>query len=96
MNFTKEEMFHPIFELSGGQRAKLYFSKMILDQAKVLILDEPTRNLSPLSNPEIRKALKEYRGVILAVSHDRKFIEEVFDRVLRLTSDGLEEVVFDL
>lgn len=92
MNFTKEEMFRPISELSGGQRAKLYFSKMILDGAKVLILDEPTRNLSPLSNPEVRKALKEYKGVILAVSHDRRFIFEVFDKVLLLTKEGLEEV----
>ena len=59
-----------------------------------MILDEPTRNLSPLSNPEIRKSLKAYRGVILAVSHDRKFILEVFDRVLRLTEEGLEEMDF--
>ena len=89
MNFTSEEMFHPTKELSGGQRAKLYFSKMILDQAQVLILDEPTRNLSPLSGPEIRAALKGFGGSIIAVSHDRRFISEVFDQVFRLGKDGL-------
>jgi len=42
-------------------------------------LDEPTRNLSPISNPVIRKILKEYPGSIISVSHDRKYIEEVCD-----------------
>lgn len=92
MNFTAEEMYHPILDLSGGQRAKLYFSKMILENAEVLVLDEPTRNLSPLSGPEIRSALKDFGGAIIAVSHDRKFIAEVFDRVLHLDQEGLREI----
>ncbi len=92
MNFTAEEMHHPIIDLSGGQRAKLYFSKMILEEAEVLVLDEPTRNLSPLSGPEIRTALKHFGGCIIAVSHDRKFIREVFDRTLLLDETGLREI----
>ena len=92
MNFTAEEMHHPLCELSGGQRGKLYFSKMILEQAEVLVLDEPTRNLSPLSGPGIRAALRAFGGCIIAVSHDRKFITEVFDRVLVLDQAGLRQV----
>lgn len=92
MKFTQEEMFHPVSDLSGGQRAKLYFSKLILDQAEVLVLDEPTRNISPLSGPEIRGALKSFSGCIIAVSHDRKFIREVFDEVLLLDQRGLRVV----
>lgn len=95
MNFTKEEMFRPVGDLSGGQRAKLYFSKMILDQAEVLVLDEPTRNLSPLSGPEIREALEKFTGCIIAVSHDRKFIREVFDQVFLLDQEGLDMVDLD-
>ncbi|NLM42304.1 MAG: ABC-F family ATP-binding cassette domain-containing protein [Firmicutes bacterium] len=94
MNFTAQEMDHALAELSGGQRAKLYFSKMILDRAEILVLDEPTRNLSPLSGPEIRTALKAFGGCIIAVSHDRKFIGEVFDQVLLLDEEGLHPVVF--
>ena len=91
LKFTAEEMLRPIATLSGGQRAKLFFAGMILDRAEILLLDEPTRNLSPLSGPEIRAALKAYSGAILAVSHDRRFIEEVPDRVLRLSPEGLTD-----
>ena len=49
MKYTPEEQGHSIAELSGGQKAKLFFLKMILDGANVLVLDEPTRNFSPLS-----------------------------------------------
>ena len=56
---------------------------------EVLILDEPTRNLSPLSKPEIIEALKNYKGAIIAVSHDREFIDQVFDKVYNLDFKGL-------
>lgn len=89
MRYTREEMFHAIEEMSGGQKAKLLFMKMILEESDVLILDEPTRNFSPLSGTEIRKALKSYGGAIVSISHDRKYIEEVCDSVYRLTEWGL-------
>ena len=56
---------------------------MNLDRCDVLLLDEPTRNFSPLSGPVIRRALREYGGTIISVSHDRKFIEEVCDRTFQ-------------
>lgn len=92
MKYTPEEMSHPLRELSGGQKAKVLLLKMSFSGADVLILDEPTRNFSPLSNPVIRSVLKSYRGVILSISHDRKFISEVCDSVYRLTETGLRKV----
>lgn len=89
LNFKREEMFRNIADLSGGQKAKLFFAKMNLDKAEVLILDEPTRNLSPLSKPKIIEALKNYKGAIIAVSHDREFIDQVFDKVYNLNFKGL-------
>lgn len=89
LNFKREEMFRNIADLSGGQKAKLFFAKMNLDKAEVLILDEPTRNLSPLSKTEIIEALKNYKGVIIADSHDREFIDQVFDKVYNLNFKGL-------
>lgn len=84
MRYTPDEMNHAISELSGGQKAKLYFIAMNLDGCNVLVLDEPTRNFSPLSGPVIRNALIEYGGTIISVSHDRKYIDEVCDRIIEL------------
>ncbi|MDR3278113.1 MAG: ATP-binding cassette domain-containing protein [Oscillospiraceae bacterium] len=89
VKYTADEMAHEIAALSGGQKAKLMFLKMILDGCNVLVLDEPTRNFSPMSNPVIRGLLREYQGAILSVSHDRRYIAEVCDTVYELTEAGL-------
>ncbi len=91
MKYTADEMFHPIAELSGGQKAKLLLLKMSLTEADVLILDEPTRNFSPLSAPEVRGILRQFPGAVISVSHDRKYLAEVCDKVYRLTKEGLAE-----
>ncbi len=89
VKYTADEMEHAISEMSGGQKAKLLFLKMILDGCNVLVLDEPTRNFSPLSNPVIRDVLKSYAGAVISVSHDRKYIAEVCNKVYTLTENGL-------
>ena len=89
MKYTTDEMEHPIGMLSGGQRAKLLLLKAILEEANVLLLDEPTRNFSPLSAPAVRSLLGDFPGAVIAVSHDRRLIEEVMTGVYRLTPDGL-------
>ena len=89
MKFTREEMISDIKDLSNGTKAKLFLVKLVLDKCDVLILDEPTRNVSPLSNPVIRNVLNEYKGTIISVSHDRKYINEVVNALYILTPDGL-------
>lgn len=89
MKFTKEEMEGTIGALSNGEKAKLILAHLVLEKYNVLILDEPTRNVSPLSNPVIRKGLKEFQGVIISVSHDRKFLEEVIEETYLFTENGL-------
>ena len=92
MKYKAEEMEHPAAGLSGGQRAKLLFLAMVLNGANVLVLDEPTRNFSPLSAPVIRQVLADFPGCILSVSHDRLYLSQVCDRVLELTPEGLRPV----
>jgi ATPase subunit of ABC transporter with duplicated ATPase domains len=92
MKYTTDEMTHAAAELSGGQKAKLMFLKMILGGCQVLLLDEPTRNFSPLSNPVIRDVLKAYKGTIISISHDRKYIGEVCSTVYELTEKGLSVI----
>ena len=89
LKYTADEMDHPIRELSGGQKAKVLLLKLSLSGANVLILDEPTRNFSPLSGPVIRRMLKEFPGAIISISHDRKYLAEVCETIYRLTPQGL-------
>lgn len=92
MKLTREEMTGHIRDLSNGTKAKLFLTRFVLEQCHVLILDEPTRNVSPLSNPVIRKVLKDFNGTIVSVSHDRKYIDEVIDELYVLTNNGLRKV----
>lgn len=88
LKFVDYEMNNNISELSGGQKAKIFLVKLVLSQNDVLLLDEPTRNLSPLSTPVIKEMLKKYRGCIISISHDRSFINFVADRVIELKKTG--------
>jgi len=90
IKLTWEEMNDVISSLSLGQKAKVILLKIMLRGDNVLILDEPTRNMSALSNPVIRKVLKNFEGAIISVSHDRKYLEEVCDKRYNLTPEGLE------
>ena len=90
LKYTADEMERPIRELSGGQKAKVFLLKMSLSGANVLILDEPTRNFSPLSGPVIRKMLREFPGAVISISHDRKYINEVCDKIYELNHKGLQ------
>ena len=92
MKFTKEETIGKIKNLSNGTKAKLYLTKLVIEKYNVLILDEPTRNISPLSNPVIRKVLNEFKGTIISVSHDRKYINEVINELYELTENGLKRI----
>lgn len=92
MKFTSEEMTGKISNLSNGTKAKLFLMKLVLDKCNVLILDEPTRNVSPLSNPIIRKVLREFKGTIISISHDRKYLAEVVDELYTLTPTGFNKV----
>ncbi len=89
MRFTADEMHHPVSALSGGQQAKLFLLKIDLAGQNVLLLDEPTRNFSPLSQPELRELFQGFEGAILTISHDRQFLKDVCDQVYELTPNGL-------
>ncbi|HFH9839102.1 TPA: ATP-binding cassette domain-containing protein [Streptococcus suis] len=89
LQFTRQEVHHAIQHLSGGQKAKLLLLKMVLDQANFLLLDEPTRNFSPTSQPRIRQLFADYPGGLICVSHDRHFLNTVCHKIYKLTTKGL-------
>ena len=92
LNFSYPEMHHQIRSLSGGQQGKLLLLDLVLRKPNFLLLDEPTRNFSPTSQPEIRKLFATYPGGLITVSHDRRFLKEVCSTIYRLTDHGLEIV----
>ena len=66
--------------------------QLVLNKNDVLVLDEPTRNLSPLSNPVIRNILKAFKGCIISVSHDRKYIFDVSTSVYELNCNCIRKI----
>jgi ATPase subunit of ABC transporter with duplicated ATPase domains len=89
LRFTEDEMMMSMDSLSLGQRAKVILVDMIRSPVDCLILDEPTRNLSPLTMPVVESMFKQFHGAILAVSHDRHFLSHVCDQHYLFTSEGL-------
>ena len=87
-NFFGEDVFKTVKMLSGGERARLTFSKLILSHMNLLILDEPTNHLDIDSREALESALEEFDGTIIAVSHDRYFIEKLASRIIELKPDG--------
>ncbi len=83
--FTGDDVFKRISDLSGGERGRVSLAKLMLSEANFLILDEPTNHLDITSKEILEKALNNYTGTLLCVSHDRYFINQTATRILDLT-----------
>ena len=84
--FTGDDVFKRIGDLSGGERGRVSLAKLMLSQANFLILDEPTNHLDISSKEILEKALNDYTGTLLYVSHDRYFINQTATRILDLVN----------
>jgi len=101
--FKNDDVEKKVGILSGGERARLTISKMILKKSNVLILDEPTNHLDINSREALEAALLNFKGTIIAVSHDRYFIKKLATRILEINQgysngyidykDGYEEFI---
>ena len=89
--FTGEDVFMPIHTLSGGEKGRVALTKLMLRKDNFLLLDEPTNHLDMDSREVLEDALENFEGTILAVSHDRYFINRFATRVAVLTEDGIRE-----
>lgn len=87
MLFTKDDVDKDILSLSGGEAARLLLAKVMLESPNVLILDEPTNHMDIETIDTLANALSHYTGTLIAVSHNRHFIEKIATRILYFT-DG--------
>ena len=88
--FKNDDVFKPLSTLSGGERAKVLLTKLMLARSNFLMLDEPTNHLDIISCEALQNALSEYEGTLLIVSHDRYLINSLADRIFYLTPNGIE------
>lgn len=84
--FTADDVFKLIRDLSGGEKGRVSLAKLMLSEANFLILDEPTNHLDITSKEILEQALNDYTGTILYVSHDRYFINQTASRILELVN----------
>jgi ATPase subunit of ABC transporter with duplicated ATPase domains len=93
MLFTGEEGEKRVSTLSGGEAARLVFSRLSLEQPNVLVLDEPTNHLDLESIEALVQGLLNYEGTMILVSHDRWFVRQLATRVVEISSDGIRDYV---
>jgi ATPase subunit of ABC transporter with duplicated ATPase domains len=91
MLFTGDDAKKRIDSLSGGESARLVFSRIALAQPNVLVLDEPTNHLDLESIEALVEGLKEFQGTLILVSHDRWFVGELATRVVEIRADGMRD-----
>ncbi len=87
--FSGDDVFKNVSDLSGGERRRLNLIKLMLSKSNLLILDEPTNHLDLESIEAIEKALVDFDGTILVVSHDRYFLNKVVNRYLAVLDQNL-------
>ena len=86
--FQDDDVFKPVRVLSGGEKARLALAKLLYDAPNLLVLDEPTNHLDIVTKRALVKALADYEGTLVFVSHDRQFLRALANRVLELSHAG--------
>lgn len=90
--FFGEDVFKSVGDLSGGEKGRLALAKLIYSNVNVLILDEPTNHLDIPSREALENALEEYPGTIIAVSHDRYFLDKIATQILSFEENKSVEI----
>ena len=88
---TYDDAFLPIGKLSGGEKGRLQIARLMLTEANFLVLDEPTNNLDIPSIEVLEAALDEFDGTVVAVSHDRYFLDRLATRIVAIEDGAVRE-----
>ena len=91
MGFTEDEFDKKASRLSGGEKTRLTLARILLEEPDLLLLDEPTNHLDLEGVEWLEEWLKNYRGAVITVSHDRRFLENVATRVIEMRDHGIAD-----
>jgi ATPase subunit of ABC transporter with duplicated ATPase domains len=91
MLFSGEDALKSCKVLSGGEKKRCMISRMMLQSANFLIIDEPTTHLDLESITAFNNALKDYSGTVLFTSHDHEFVQTVANRIIEISPNGMIE-----
>ncbi|QBD78880.1 ABC-F family ATP-binding cassette domain-containing protein [Ktedonosporobacter rubrisoli] len=86
--FSYNDMHTMIGSMSGGEKSRLQLARLMLTEANFLLLDEPTNNLDIASIEVLEEALEEFEGTVLAISHDRYFLDRITTKTIAIGVDG--------
>lgn len=89
MLFSGEDVYKPVQVLSGGERVRCMLSRMMLAEANVLMVDQPTNHLDLESITAVNNGLINFKGIVLFSSHDREFVQTLANRVIQFTQGGI-------
>jgi ATPase subunit of ABC transporter with duplicated ATPase domains len=91
--FSQDEIKKSVKVLSGGEKGRMLFGKLMLQRPNILIMDEPTNHLDMESIESLNLALEHYKGTLLFVSHDREFVSSLASRIIEITDKDIRNFV---
>ena len=94
--FSNDEVKKKVKVLSGGERARVALCKLLLEPYNLLVMDEPTNHLDITSKELLKKALNNYDGSLIVVSHDREFLQGLTQKVYEFKNQNIKEYVGDI
>jgi ATPase subunit of ABC transporter with duplicated ATPase domains len=87
--FGQDDINKSVKVLSGGEKGRMMFGKLMLQKTNIMVMDEPTNHLDMESIESLNTALENYPGTLLFVSHDREFVSSLATRVIEIKADGV-------
>ncbi len=88
--FSGDDIKKPVRVLSGGEKGRMLFGKLMLARPNVLLMDEPTNHMDMESIESLNTALEKYKGTLIFVSHDREFVSSLATRIIEIKPEGID------